>query len=227
MWSTQTPREYHPEMGTMPLTLWNYICTSAAMPLTLWNYVLTSWTMPFFRSASDCVFCKIAAGNEKTKVIRQTDNVVVFKDIHPVAEFHLLAVPKVRTCNNWLNWRGTVCSSGLLQQTYNGLRIGSGIMLRVTSSSVYLPIWDCWLFPSCFHQPCNLSCFHPTTFLFPSTSSISLLPLPLPPLPLFPHSLPPCLSITPLPHCRATWRTRNVWTRAILRSWPNSSTWAS
>ena len=50
--------------------------------------------MPLFRSSSGCVFCKIAAGNEKTKVIRETENVVVFKDIHPVAEFHLLAIPK-------------------------------------------------------------------------------------------------------------------------------------
>jgi len=50
--------------------------------------------MPLFRSGSSCIFCKIAAGSEKTKVIRESDNVVVFKDIHPVAEFHLLAVPK-------------------------------------------------------------------------------------------------------------------------------------
>lgn len=43
---------------------------------------------------TDCIFCKIANGEFNTEFIYEDDNVVVFKDINPVAPVHLLAVPK-------------------------------------------------------------------------------------------------------------------------------------
>eukprot|EP00123_Amoebidium_parasiticum_P005529 comp16700_c0_seq1/m.14959 comp16700_c0_seq1/g.14959 ORF comp16700_c0_seq1/g.14959 comp16700_c0_seq1/m.14959 type:complete len:148 (-) comp16700_c0_seq1:326-769(-) len=42
-----------------------------------------------------CVFCKIAAGQDPTtQILKQTEHCVVFRDIHPAAAHHYLAVPK-------------------------------------------------------------------------------------------------------------------------------------
>lgn len=43
---------------------------------------------------SDCIFCKIARGETETKFEKETENLVVFRDIHPQAPLHLLIVPK-------------------------------------------------------------------------------------------------------------------------------------
>lgn len=43
---------------------------------------------------SDCIFCKIANGEFNTEFVYETENVVVFKDINPLAPVHLLVVPK-------------------------------------------------------------------------------------------------------------------------------------
>ncbi len=42
----------------------------------------------------DCIFCKIINGQTDTKLEKETENLVVFKDIHPQAPVHLLLVPK-------------------------------------------------------------------------------------------------------------------------------------
>ncbi len=41
----------------------------------------------------DCVFCKIIAGEIKSRIVYKDDVVTVFEDIHPVAPVHLLLVP--------------------------------------------------------------------------------------------------------------------------------------
>lgn len=43
---------------------------------------------------SDCVFCKIIAGEIPADKVLETDEVVVFRDIHPQAPVHLLAIPR-------------------------------------------------------------------------------------------------------------------------------------
>lgn len=43
---------------------------------------------------SDCIFCKICAGELDTKFIYEDDLVVVFPDIHPKATTHLLVTAK-------------------------------------------------------------------------------------------------------------------------------------
>ena len=43
---------------------------------------------------SDCLFCKIAAGDIPGDIVYQDDQMVVFKDIAPKAEVHLLAIPR-------------------------------------------------------------------------------------------------------------------------------------
>ena len=43
---------------------------------------------------TDCIFCKIANGEFNTPFIIETDDYVVFRDINPKADTHVLVVPK-------------------------------------------------------------------------------------------------------------------------------------
>jgi histidine triad (HIT) family protein len=43
---------------------------------------------------TDCLFCKIVAGEIPAETVYQDDLVVAFKDINPKAAVHLLLVPK-------------------------------------------------------------------------------------------------------------------------------------
>lgn len=43
---------------------------------------------------SDCIFCKIIAGEIPSTKIFENDELVAFKDINPAAKTHLLIVPK-------------------------------------------------------------------------------------------------------------------------------------
>lgn len=42
----------------------------------------------------DCIFCKIVKGEIPKEFTLQTENLVVFEDINPSADLHLLVVPK-------------------------------------------------------------------------------------------------------------------------------------
>jgi histidine triad (HIT) family protein len=43
---------------------------------------------------SDCLFCKIVAGEIPGDMVYEDDKVVAFKDINPKAEVHLLVIPR-------------------------------------------------------------------------------------------------------------------------------------
>lgn len=43
---------------------------------------------------ADCLFCKIIAGDIPADKVFEDDQVVVFKDIYPKADVHLLMVPR-------------------------------------------------------------------------------------------------------------------------------------
>lgn len=43
---------------------------------------------------SDCLFCKMIAGNIKPDVVYQDSDVLAFRDINPQAPLHVLVVPK-------------------------------------------------------------------------------------------------------------------------------------
>ena len=43
---------------------------------------------------SDCLFCKIANKDLPAEIVRETDDVVAFKDINPAAPTHVLVIPK-------------------------------------------------------------------------------------------------------------------------------------
>lgn len=44
---------------------------------------------------SDCLFCKILAGEIPSDKIYEDDKMFVFKDLYPKADVHLLAIPRV------------------------------------------------------------------------------------------------------------------------------------
>ncbi len=43
----------------------------------------------------DCIFCKIINGDFGTEFVYENEDAVVFKDINPKADTHLLVVPRV------------------------------------------------------------------------------------------------------------------------------------
>lgn len=42
----------------------------------------------------DCIFCKVGKGEFNTEFLYEDDDVMAFKDIHPVKPVHILIVPK-------------------------------------------------------------------------------------------------------------------------------------
>lgn len=43
---------------------------------------------------TDCIFCKIVAGELPSKKFFEDDEVVAFHDIHPIAPVHFMIIPK-------------------------------------------------------------------------------------------------------------------------------------
>ncbi|MEU6123534.1 histidine triad nucleotide-binding protein [Streptomyces sp. NPDC047123] len=43
---------------------------------------------------TDCLFCKIVAGEVPATVVRETETTVAFRDINPQAPTHVLVIPK-------------------------------------------------------------------------------------------------------------------------------------
>ena len=44
---------------------------------------------------TDCIFCKIINGDFNTEFVYENEDAVVFKDINPKADTHLLVVPRI------------------------------------------------------------------------------------------------------------------------------------
>lgn len=47
-----------------------------------------------YKFMKDCLFCKIINGEVKTDVIADYDDVMAFNDINPVAQTHIVIIPK-------------------------------------------------------------------------------------------------------------------------------------
>lgn len=43
---------------------------------------------------SNCIFCRIAAGEIPAKRVLQDEHAIVFDDLHPVAPVHMLVIPR-------------------------------------------------------------------------------------------------------------------------------------
>ncbi len=42
----------------------------------------------------DCIFCKIIKKEIPSDIVYEDDQIIAFKDIHPVAPVHILVIPK-------------------------------------------------------------------------------------------------------------------------------------
>lgn len=54
-------------------------------------------------SDEPCIFCKIATGELPAEIYYEDDEVIAFRDIHPVAPTHLLIIPRrhIATANEF------------------------------------------------------------------------------------------------------------------------------
>ena len=43
----------------------------------------------------DCLFCKIINKEMPTNIVYEDDDVLAFKDIHPIAPVHILIIPNM------------------------------------------------------------------------------------------------------------------------------------
>lgn len=52
---------------------------------------------------SHCLFCDIAHGKQPADILYEDDDVIAFRDIHPVAPVHVLIIPKkhIATANDF------------------------------------------------------------------------------------------------------------------------------
>lgn len=48
---------------------------------------------------SDCIFCKIVAGDIPSHKLYEDEQVVAFHDIHPIAPVHFMLVPKLHVAS--------------------------------------------------------------------------------------------------------------------------------
>ena len=48
---------------------------------------------------SDCIFCKIAAGEIPCNKVYEDDRVIAFYDLNPMAKVHVLVIPKLHIAN--------------------------------------------------------------------------------------------------------------------------------
>ncbi len=48
---------------------------------------------------TDCLFCRIVAGEIPATLVAETDRVIAFRDIAPKAPVHVLVVPKAHVAN--------------------------------------------------------------------------------------------------------------------------------
>lgn len=49
--------------------------------------------------STDCIFCKIVAGEIPSEKLYQDELVTAFRDIHPVAPVHILVIPNAHSVN--------------------------------------------------------------------------------------------------------------------------------
>jgi histidine triad (HIT) family protein len=48
---------------------------------------------------TDCIFCRIVAGQIPSRKVYEDDRVYAFHDIHPVAPVHFMLIPKVHVAS--------------------------------------------------------------------------------------------------------------------------------
>ena len=56
-----------------------------------WERAAEGWRS---EGMTDCLFCKIVAGDIPSEIVHETSTTVAFKDINPAAPLHVLVVPR-------------------------------------------------------------------------------------------------------------------------------------
>mgnify|MGYP000586014269 FL=1 len=66
---------------------------------------------------TDCLFCKIIAGDIPSSKVYEDEQIYVFKDIYPKAEVHILVVPKIhiKSLNELTNEHQNLISKMILK----------------------------------------------------------------------------------------------------------------
>ncbi len=86
---------------------------------------------------TDCIFCKIAAGEFNTEFISETDDYVAFKDLNPQAPVHVLVIPKKHSAS--LNETESQQLLGALlngaKETANKLGIAEGYRVVINTGA--------------------------------------------------------------------------------------------
>lgn len=51
----------------------------------------------------DCIFCKISQKEIPAEIVFENEDILAFKDVHPLAPVHVLVIPKkhVESVNDW------------------------------------------------------------------------------------------------------------------------------
>ena len=65
---------------------------------------------------SDCIFCKIIAGEIPATVVHETDDVLAFRDLGPQAPTHVLVIPRehIATANDLTQENASIVASMML-----------------------------------------------------------------------------------------------------------------
>jgi histidine triad (HIT) family protein len=78
----------------------------------------------------DCIFCKIASGGQKAKILYQDDLAVAFEDIAPQAPVHFLVIPRKHISTALDISPGDNALVGHLYQVANRIAAEKGIAKR-------------------------------------------------------------------------------------------------
>ncbi|WP_019021913.1 histidine triad nucleotide-binding protein [Thioalkalivibrio sp. ALE23] len=86
----------------------------------------------------DCIFCKIVAGEIPATIVRETDDVIAFEDLHPQAPLHVLVIPRrhIATLND--------LTAGDAETVGNMARVAAGIAAeRGYAEDGYRTVMNC------------------------------------------------------------------------------------
>ncbi|GAB6141748.1 histidine triad nucleotide-binding protein [Methylosoma difficile] len=85
---------------------------------------------------TDCLFCKMVAGDIKPAIVFEDDKVLAFRDIHPQAPVHILVIPKQHYAN--LNALDDAALVGHIVQTAVAIAQQEGV-----AESGYRTVFNC------------------------------------------------------------------------------------
>ena len=85
---------------------------------------------------TDCLFCKMVAGDIKPNIVFEDDNILAFRDINPQAPVHILIIPKAHVAT--LDDLNNTLLAGQLVQTAVQLAKAEGL-----SEEGYRTVFNC------------------------------------------------------------------------------------